>query len=132
MAVKVEYDIDLICSMIVEGNTFTQIAENVGISRPSLFNFLDRPDNSARAQESCQLSAHIFTDKAREVLESAKKGTMVDVMLARELSQHYMKMASFRNRSIYGETPASAPAQQELLPQETLLRLAERINSNAI
>lgn len=128
--VACELSLDGICQQIIEGDTFTKIAENNNVSRSTLFLFLNNPNNSVRAQEACALSAHIFTDKAREVLEDAKIGSMVDVMLAKELSQHYMKMASFRNRSVYGEKETPTAQIAEILPKETLLLIAERINSN--
>lgn len=131
MSAKVICNIESICTQIVDGDTFTKIAADNEVSRSALFNFLNHPDNSPRAQDACILSAHIFTDKAREVLEQAKGGSAMDVMLAREMCQYYMKMASFRNRSIYGEEKATTPAPAEILPRETLLLLAERINGNA-
>lgn len=131
MSAKFDPNLDDICKQIIEGETFTNIAQLNNVDRSTLFLYLNNPNNSARAQEACILSAHIFTDKARQALEGAKNGTMVDVMLAKELSQHYMKMASFRNRSIYGEEKATTPAPAEILPRETLLLLAERINGNA-
>lgn len=132
MAMKqLEDRIDEICQYIIEGKTFTVIAAMVGTSRGLVFSFLNLPVNSARAQEACLLSAHSFTDMAREVLENARGSSSTDMMIARELSQHYMKMASFRNRSIYSEEKALPAPVQDVLPKETLLLLAEKINGNA-
>jgi len=128
MSFKLEPVFDGVIEAILEGKTFEGIAKEFNVSRSTLFLFLNQPNNSARAQEAFILSAHIFTDKAIEALNKADGGTMADIMLAREKAQYYMKMASYRNRAVYGEkTPPELPTNN--YQPEDLKQLAAAINA---
>lgn len=96
--------IEEILELIIEGLTFREIAEKVGLSLSGLHNFLCKAEHSARVTAAMAISADGFADKAEEVLTNLKpKSTLVEFQRARELAQHYRWKSAKRNPRKYSE-----------------------------
>lgn len=97
-------NIDLIIQKIAEGETYTTIAESIKVAKTTLFNFLDKPEYSARADEALQRSADSYADKAEDVLVNLKPtSNQIEFQQARELSQLYRWKSGKRNPKKYGD-----------------------------
>lgn len=95
-------DFEDIIQRIIEGDTYRSIALHYKVALTTLFDFLHTPEHSARAREALNLSADTAADKAEDVLKEAK-GTMPEIMRAKELSQYYKWKASKRRPATYGD-----------------------------
>jgi hypothetical protein len=80
--------IDDYCERIVAGKTITAVAEEIGVSRRALLNWLCAdPARSLKAREARILSAAAFDDMAEKVVQDAADA--FGLAKARELAQHY-------------------------------------------
>jgi|APGre2960657404_1045060.scaffolds.fasta_scaffold02452_13 FixJ family two-component response regulator len=95
-------NIDDIIFRIIDGQTYRTIAKDLNVPLSTLFDFIHKPEHSARAREALKLSADVIADKAEEVLKEAK-GTLTEVTRARELAQYYKWKSSKRNPGTYGD-----------------------------
>ena len=71
-------NIDDIIFRIIDGQTYRTIAKDLNVPLSTLFDFIHKPEHSARAREALKLSADVIADKAEEVLKEAK-GTLTEV-----------------------------------------------------
>ena len=99
---KPEINLDDVIEMILQGQTYRQIAENVKKPLSTLHDFLARDEHSARVKEAFQISADSYADLAEEALKGAKS-TIPEIQRARELAQHYRWKASKRAPKKYGD-----------------------------
>lgn len=94
--------IDLICSSIADGRTFTGIAKEIGVSFGALMDYVgSNSEFSARVREARTLAARFWDEKAVEVIENA--GEDFDLKKAKELAHHYRWRASKIAPKEYGE-----------------------------
>lgn len=94
-----------ILDRIANGETQTEIAKSLGVTCSYLVRVLNASDEaSRRARAAKESSAEILYDRAHEELKSlASDGTQADIARAKELAQHYRKMAAIRNPREYGD-----------------------------
>lgn len=102
MAGRLDGKIDEIISMLIEGKTYRQIADSLGVALTTLHDFTSRSEHSARAREALEYSSDTYADKAEQVLIEAEKD-MIEISRARELSQYYKWKASKRSPKKYGD-----------------------------
>lgn len=83
--------IDAIAQMIAEGNNLRQIAEEIGVSKSYLADWIAADKGrTARARESRQLVAEDADYKAEKILlDLPKDATGAQIAQARELASHY-------------------------------------------
>lgn len=98
----IQFDIDKICELIIDGKTFRDIAKVFDCSISTLHNFLVKPEHAVRTRDSLELSAATYANKGEQVLIEAE-GISVEIQRARELAQHYRWMAAKRAPNKYGE-----------------------------
>lgn len=85
--------LDDICAKIADGKTYTAIAEDEGISKGSLSEWLEATsERSARARAARILAARIWDEKALQTIQEA--GDPFALAKAREEAQHYRWRAS--------------------------------------
>jgi len=101
-AKKSDVNIELICELIIDGKTYREIAEHIGVSLTKLHYHTSKSEHSVRVREALQISADTYADKGERVLIEAKS-TLVEVQRAKELSQFYKWKASKRSASKYGD-----------------------------
>jgi transposase len=99
---KLDGKIEEIISMLIEGKTYRQIADNLGVALSTLHDFTSRPEHSARAREALEYSSDTYADKAEQVLIEAERD-MIEISRARELAQYYKWKASKRSPKKYGD-----------------------------
>lgn len=89
---------DEIIERIMDGDSMTQIAKDIGASKTSLLRFLTSEalaDRSARAKEE---SAEAWLDKGLEAIEAAmRKDSGLDSNAARAYAQECARRAAIRN-----------------------------------
>ena len=120
---KLEGKIDELLDMIIDGNTFRQMAAKHEVSISTVHTFLTLPEHAARTGAALALSAAQYADKAEEVLLDAV-GTKEELSRAKELAQHYRWKAAKRDPKKYGEKldltsgdkPISGPAIFQIIP----------------
>lgn len=96
--------IDIICEMIVEGKSITEIAKRLNVNRMTIIEVSAKPDYSARVREARINAADKFAEMAEEVLSKLKpKSTMIEMQKARELASHYRWKASKLAPKRYGD-----------------------------
>lgn len=99
------FDLDVILSLVREGELLADIAKRFLRTRDSLSSWLDA-DEERRGQvdEARRRSAHAYAEKAEAVLAKlSPKATKTTVARARELAHHYRWMASKMMPKTYGE-----------------------------
>ena len=100
MAALNELGIDEFCARIIAGDSYTAIAQSIGVGIASVCDWLSADaERSARVCEADRLSARTAEDKAEAVL--LDKTMAVD--RARELASHYRWRAKVRDRRQYGD-----------------------------
>lgn len=100
MAKLDELGVDAFCDRIVGGESYTAIAQSIGVSVASVCNWLALDvERSARVREADRLSARTAEDKAEQVLLDKQ----MPVDRARELAAHYRWRAKMRDRKQYGD-----------------------------
>lgn len=99
-----KFDIDVVCSMLVEGAKWKDIASIFSIPLSTLYDSITRSSEfSARVRESKDISADSYAEMAESVLQNAISDG-VEIQRARELAQHYRWMAGKRSPKRYGES----------------------------
>lgn len=102
MAKSKDLEVDDICSLIIDGKTFREIADMRDIKLSTLHDWMSRPEHSARVKAAMEISADSYSDMAEKVLREAKS-TMTEVQRARELAQHFRWKAAKRLPKKYGD-----------------------------
>jgi hypothetical protein len=97
-----ELSIEEIEELLIEGETFRQIANRLNCSLRKLHAFISTVEHSARARMALEVSASTYDDMAIETLKTAE-GTPVEIQRARELAQHYRWKAAKRAPKQYGD-----------------------------
>lgn len=96
-------DIEVVCSMIIEGKRWADIAVALDMPISTLHeNITKNAEFSARVMAAKDISSEGYADKAEKVLLDAKS-TKVEIQRARELAQHYRWMAGKRSPKKYGD-----------------------------
>lgn len=95
-------DLDEIIKLIEEGWTYRAMAAHYSIPLSTLFDFLNRPEHSARVRLARLTSADAIAEKAEEALLNAPSN-LPEIARARELAQYYKWYAAIRNRNVYSE-----------------------------
>lgn len=102
-----ELGIEAFCDKLIDGQSYTIIAKELGIGKSSIARWLAADaERSARAREALILSAATEADKAEAVLLGHVKGAgdmALDPATKRELAFHYRWLARVRNPRDYGE-----------------------------
>lgn len=98
---KIEaYGIENICDDIIDGKSYRDIAQSLGVGTSSLHAWLAvDPERSARARAALTESAMSCDDEALAVL----KDPQVDPARAREIASHLRWRARVRDQAKYGE-----------------------------
>lgn len=99
---RLEGHIDQICDMLINGDTYRQIATFYGVSLGAFHSYINKDEHSARVKTALTMSADDYDDKAERVLKEAKSN-LPEIMRAKELAAHYRRKASVRNRGVYGD-----------------------------
>jgi len=90
--------ITAISERILDGDTFGEIAESIGVSRHALADWLEKPEHkdiSARARED---SAEAWLDKGlKQIKDGIYKDSGIDAGAARAYAQECARRASIRN-----------------------------------
>lgn len=94
--------IDEIVEMLINGDSFRDIATRLNVGLSTLHDFTSKSEHSARVREALVYSAASFDDKAEQVLVSAASN-LVEIQRAKELAQHYRWKASKRAPKQYGD-----------------------------
>lgn len=99
------YDLGMICGLLRDGETLTEIAKAFRRSRDSLRMWaLEDPARKLAIDEARHEGAHAYVEKAGAVLAALTPGaTKATIARARELAQHYRWMASKMLPKTYGE-----------------------------
>jgi hypothetical protein len=94
--------IQLICSKIMDGNSLTDIAAEVGVSFGTLQSWFDsNSEYSARAREARAATAKFWDDKATRTIELASD--QFELSKAKELAHHYRWRAAKIAPREYGD-----------------------------
>lgn len=96
--------LDAICEMVREGIFWSEIARRLGVSVGSLFAWYtdpSDPEKIARIIEAKKCSAHMYAQKAAEVLHDEMDADFIP--RARALAEQYRWMAKIFNRDTYGD-----------------------------
>lgn len=97
---------EAVLAKIEAGKTITAIAEELGVSRPMLSEYLNRSDDSVeRLGRARETSAHALVEEALAIADSA---THDDDRAKRLQVSMRQWLAGKRNRAQYGETPLVA------------------------
>jgi hypothetical protein len=99
-----EIGIEEITNRMKCGESQAEIARSFKIPTSSLSNWLNSDvGRSAYARQARQISAESWMDRAQEVLKNIpENGTTAQIAQAKELAQHYRRMAEIRNPREYG------------------------------
>ena len=91
--------IEAICDRIESGESHQEIADTVGVSRPTLSAWLrSSTDYSARARAAMESSAEAWLEKGRQaLLDSMKKSGDTDPHAAKAYAQECARLAAIRN-----------------------------------
>lgn len=84
---KNSLSIDEICTLIIEGETYREIAKKAGVALSTLAEFLAKPEHSARVNEARRIAASTYTELAEDGLKNAKDA--FELAKAKELAHHY-------------------------------------------
>jgi len=104
MAKAEKPDYELIHQMLVDGETYRNVAKKFGMSLTTLYDYINKPEHSTRTREALTFSADTFYDLAEEVLrEIPNNATQGQITRQRELAQYFMKKAGKRNPKSYGD-----------------------------
>lgn len=94
--------IDELCDRIIDGESQTAIARDIGVSIATLIGWIaSDTERSARAREARIASASSFSDKAAEELQGATD--VFGLAKARELASHWRWRASKANPRDFGD-----------------------------
>ena len=94
--------IDNICDRIVGGQTYTEIAEDLGVSIGAFIAWIaSEGERSVRAREARIQAAQSWDDKAEKIIADAK--SQLELQKARELAQHLRWRASKIAPRDYGD-----------------------------
>lgn len=99
-----------ILALFADGNSVGQIARRYGVSRRSVFNWLDAggEERKQRWEAAKKDAAEAYVEKAEEVLEDmGSTETPQHMARAKELANHYRWKAAKLDRSTYGDDKAS-------------------------
>jgi len=98
-----KFDIEIVCSMLIEGAKWKDIALKFAIPLSTLYDSITRSSEfSARVREAKDISADSYAELAEYVLQNAISDG-VEIQRARELAQHYRWMAGKRSPKRYGD-----------------------------
>jgi hypothetical protein len=93
--------IDDVCDMIENMMSLRDIAKQVGVDVAELSRWLDRPQHSARADQSRARSSVLWDEESEKVLKEATDP--LQVSKARELAHHYRWRARMIDPKRYGD-----------------------------
>ena len=94
--------IDALCERLIKGDSQTAIAEDLGVSKATLINWIAAdPDRSARAREARISASHSFDEMAVQEIRDAKDP--FELAKAKELAYHFRWKASKSNPREFGE-----------------------------
>lgn len=113
-----EIDIDVLCEMLIQGESYRDIAKHFGTSLTSLARYMAESEHSARARVALEESADIIADKGESALLNAPS-SMPEIQRAKELAQYYKWRAATRNRRKYNdkvEIEQKVTIEQPLFP----------------
>jgi hypothetical protein len=98
------YGLEPILEAIEAGKWLAQIAQDIGIPKRRLHEWIGETDERANAVKLSRSEAsHAFTEKAERVLvDLPDDATNAQITKARELKSHYHWMAERMNRNVYG------------------------------
>jgi transposase-like protein len=98
------HGLEPILEAIESGKWLSQIAQEIGVPKRRLHEWIGETDERANAVKASRMEAgHAFTLKAERVLlDLEKDATNAEVQKARELKSHYHWMAERMNRNAYG------------------------------
>jgi DNA-binding transcriptional MocR family regulator len=100
---KLAGKIEEICEMLINGDSYRQIADHYGVGLGTVTRYLAQPEHSAYAREARRAAGQTAADKAREILTSREPKDMVELMWMREQASHYRWEASKKNPKDYGD-----------------------------
>jgi len=95
-------DIESVITALIEGLTYRKIARINGVSLSALYDFLMKPEHSARVREAKDIAATTAADMAEEVLLDAGDSA-IEIQRAKELAQHYRWKAKVLAPKRYGD-----------------------------
>jgi len=129
-----EMGIDEVCEMILNGQSYRQIAAVASVSAGSVVSWLNETaERSARAREARAQAAILWDERAVEVIEKAQ--TAEEITKARELAHHYRWRAKMVNPKEYGDrtTISGDPENPLVLSQvaETRAQLIAKLEALA-
>ena len=95
--------IDAICSRIVDGEMMSDICRDIGVSRPTLTEWINSdPDRQARSDRARIEAAAAYVEAAeRAILDAPSDST--ELTRARELAHHFRWKAARSNPRRYGD-----------------------------
>lgn len=118
-----ESNIDVVCEMIAQGETYREIAKRFGASLITLFRYLYDPKHSERTREAREFSAHVLVDEAELVLAQAKDNPQY-LAVATQLAHHYRWKAALLNKRQYQkDTPKDL--EEKGKKKEIVIRVIE-------
>lgn len=96
--------IDLVCDLLLDGNTYIRIAEAYSISRSSLLRWIESdPERSARARIARIKAAAAWDELAEKGIAEAT--SKFELEKAREIAHHYRWRAKAIAPRDYGDRP---------------------------
>lgn len=100
-----EIGIEIICDMIKDDMSYRDIAQELGLSKTALIDWLDGDsDRTTRARLALRFAAAEAAQKGENVLlELDEDASPAMIVRARELAQHYRWKAKVRNPQEYGD-----------------------------
>ena len=110
-----ERDLDAICDRIANGETYTKIAHDEGITQGRLSQWLEAdPNRSARARAARNLAARTWDEKALQTIQKA--ADPFQLAKAREEAQHNRWRASkiapeYKDKVAHGGDADAPPIQ---------------------
>ena len=101
---KISQITDEVFDLLIEGQTFRDIAEYFGVKLGILSYFFAKPEHSARVQVCLIFSADTCADNAQKALESISDDAKLgEITRQRELAQYWKWKARCRNPKRWGD-----------------------------
>lgn len=95
-----DFGIDALCDHLIEGGTFRDLSQKLGVARASIYRWISLDaDRSARVQAARVSSALDLSEEALVIL----KGKQYPIDRAREIASHLRWEAKVRNPQQFGE-----------------------------
>jgi hypothetical protein len=127
--------LDAVTSRVATGQSFVQIAEDLGVSRSHLYVMMDNwaaADSSARDKLDAakQISAEAWLDKGLATIESAlRRDSGIDSNAARAYAQECARRAAIRNPQYRDKVDIQhtrKPGDYSAMSDDELIALARR------